>query len=756
MTRKGVWILSLLWLAPMSAAASEPDAGAAQQVEAPDEAGLELLLAEPVVSSASRTAESASEAPGTTWTITGTDLKRYGIQSVEEAIRFLGHGMTSYEHDARLNAAFGARGLLSDNIGLHIAILIDGNQAGGSAKTARGTQQYMMPIELVDHIEVVLGPGSVVYGNSAMLGVINVITRSGASFDRTHVVAQVGAGSAADKWAKDETWGEGWVRTAAYGGFKGQLRGDPFDLAWHFAIRADRQQGRSIWRNVEGVDPYVDPHGAFVREDVFNRDVHTRLFARATWGKWKFLASAAFGYTTGTGPIEASGRSTATEPEYMLDATWASQVGARGDVSLRAYAVVFDSRADLVPVKLDDAHCLATVGVTPCYDTLHYVNFRPFIEPIFTWDWKQDGSQVTTIGAQLFIDGSVITSGATASDGSKVDYDVPVVVPLPNAAAYAQHIWRGSAATLNVGLRGDVGFLGWALSPRVAVIANPWTNGTVKAVFSTGFRTPSITERFLEIENFLTSNPDIKPEHVYSAEIDLAQRLGTQSLQAAIFACAWDGLITTRGVIVNGAAASQFANLRTVWSAGINLAWQGSQGPFEYAISANYAPGRLRLPASIAQSTEQQLKDARISRAALDQYSRTAFGSVFLPADGMPDFYATARVSFAAEGLPRLSVAANLNSPRLRVNYAGDPVMLDPRNRDGPLLPWSVDLRGALESQVTERVGIRFTVTARSLATVPSSVRVGDANAPLPSGGLGTSTNPVAPISAMGELNVRF
>ena len=63
-------------------------------------------------------------------------------------MRFLGHGMTSYEYDQRLNAAFGARGYLSDNLGLHLAVLMDGNQAGGSAKTARGTQQYLIPIEV--------------------------------------------------------------------------------------------------------------------------------------------------------------------------------------------------------------------------------------------------------------------------------------------------------------------------------------------------------------------------------------------------------------------------------------------------------------------------------------------------------------------------------------------------------------------------------------------------------------------------------
>ena len=59
----------------------------------------------------------------------------------------------------------------------------------------------------------------------------------------------------------------------------------------------------------------------------------------------------------------------------------------------------------------------------------------------------------------------------------------------------------------------------------------PWEDGTLKFLFSTGFRTPALTERYLEIANFLTANPDIKPERVYSAEIDLAHGFGSQNVQ---------------------------------------------------------------------------------------------------------------------------------------------------------------------------------------------------------------------------------
>jgi outer membrane receptor for ferrienterochelin and colicins len=43
-----------------------------------------------------------------------------------------------------------------------------------------------IPMEMVDHVEVIVGPGSVLYGSSAMLGVINVVTKDSRAFAGTH------------------------------------------------------------------------------------------------------------------------------------------------------------------------------------------------------------------------------------------------------------------------------------------------------------------------------------------------------------------------------------------------------------------------------------------------------------------------------------------------------------------------------------------------------------------------------------------
>src|SRR5437870_459893 len=58
--------------------------------------------------------------------------------------------------------------------------------------TAYYEQGLALPLELVDHIELVLGPGSVLYGGNAMLGVINIVTKSSRAYRGLTLVAEGG------------------------------------------------------------------------------------------------------------------------------------------------------------------------------------------------------------------------------------------------------------------------------------------------------------------------------------------------------------------------------------------------------------------------------------------------------------------------------------------------------------------------------------------------------------------------------------
>jgi len=52
--------------------------------------------------------------------------------------------------------------------------------------------EFILDIDLVDRVEIIRGPGSVVYGNNAFFGVINVITRKGRQLNGVETSVEYG------------------------------------------------------------------------------------------------------------------------------------------------------------------------------------------------------------------------------------------------------------------------------------------------------------------------------------------------------------------------------------------------------------------------------------------------------------------------------------------------------------------------------------------------------------------------------------
>ncbi len=120
-----------------------------------------------------------SESPSTTFVITDDEIRRSGATSIPEILRRV-PGL-----DVRLITAtdgeLGLRGFAYE-ITDRVLVLIDGRTV--YVDFFGGTAYELLPISLVDieRIEVVLGPGASVYGNKALLGTVNIITRSAADY----------------------------------------------------------------------------------------------------------------------------------------------------------------------------------------------------------------------------------------------------------------------------------------------------------------------------------------------------------------------------------------------------------------------------------------------------------------------------------------------------------------------------------------------------------------------------------------------
>lgn len=117
-------------------------------------------------------------APGLISVMEGGDLRARGYQNVADALHHIaGFDVTQDSRGIPTPSVRGIGGIRSGASG-KIKVLIDGTEAY-TVLSATGDMIYKLPINLVDKIEVIRGPGSVVHGENAYSAVVNVVTRSG-------------------------------------------------------------------------------------------------------------------------------------------------------------------------------------------------------------------------------------------------------------------------------------------------------------------------------------------------------------------------------------------------------------------------------------------------------------------------------------------------------------------------------------------------------------------------------------------------
>lgn len=136
----------------------------------------ELRVVEEVVA-ASRVTESVEDAPASVSIITSQELRAMGYPTIAEALRGI-RGI--YLSDDRSYVTVGVRGFSRPgDYGNRILVLLDGQPMNDNYiwSSYVGTDGRI-DIDDIERIEVVRGPGSVLYGSSAFFGVINLVTRS--------------------------------------------------------------------------------------------------------------------------------------------------------------------------------------------------------------------------------------------------------------------------------------------------------------------------------------------------------------------------------------------------------------------------------------------------------------------------------------------------------------------------------------------------------------------------------------------------
>lgn len=136
------------------------------------------------ITSASKKEENKFSAPSIVTTITRDEIIRFGGQDLyeilERATSF--YGLYSYIFPKN---AIGLRGNLPTHINRNILFIVNGRPFRESVKGGQNIGLLTtMPASFIKRIEIIRGPGSVLYGSNAFVGVINIITREKVHDDR--------------------------------------------------------------------------------------------------------------------------------------------------------------------------------------------------------------------------------------------------------------------------------------------------------------------------------------------------------------------------------------------------------------------------------------------------------------------------------------------------------------------------------------------------------------------------------------------
>ncbi|MBN1980040.1 MAG: TonB-dependent receptor [Chitinivibrionales bacterium] len=129
------------------------------------------------VSTASKKAEKTVDAPGVVTVISREDIERFGVTTLYELLERLPGTMLMADNQfIRGNISF--RGDVTSEVNNHVLLLMNGRPMRESTHGAQYTPIYAtFPLAIIEKIEVVRGPGSVLYGTNAYAGVVNIITK---------------------------------------------------------------------------------------------------------------------------------------------------------------------------------------------------------------------------------------------------------------------------------------------------------------------------------------------------------------------------------------------------------------------------------------------------------------------------------------------------------------------------------------------------------------------------------------------------
>ncbi|AUX27687.1 hypothetical protein SOCEGT47_082850 [Sorangium cellulosum] len=499
------------------------------------------------VEAASRSTEAVEDAPGSVTIIPGSELRAMGYPTVAEALRGVRGLYTTYDG---VYTFAGVRGInLPGDFGNRMLTLLNGHSMNDSwVNLSYFDYLARTDLEDVERIEIVRGPGSVLYGTGAFSGVVNIVTKG----RPTSSSVGFGVGTADNSLIRGRA------------SFQLPLGRD--SGVW-MSVGAARSLGRDYYfgdyvghPTTSDAEPEAgepeDPNRYIYDGHSRNNDKFTvgtlqgRLWLKSFSAQW-YLNSR-----SKTVPNGVAGT--------RLDVDKTTYRDTRGFVELSLAPRFGDKLATLTRASVNLYNFRDRLWLNPDYILMPHL-YQAFDQEDFNDIWVLAEQRVefspipqlkVTAGAEAQVHFMAAQRGEEMHCHSDGSCEGRVYLPLPEndeegdeidehpyhiLAAYALvDILPSDKIRISAGSRFDyystLKEKTVVPSPRLALIVKPYEQGNLKVTGGRAFRAPSIQELFygyaapLDDGTYLpiyNPSPDLEPEQVWSGEIEFTHRLSS-------------------------------------------------------------------------------------------------------------------------------------------------------------------------------------------------------------------------------------
>jgi outer membrane receptor for ferrienterochelin and colicins len=487
---------------------------------------LELELEELTVSVASKREEKISEAPSIVTVVTAEDIQRFGGQTLFDVLGRLPNVYT-FGSSVFPDNVVSIRGGNLTHINNSILILLNGRPMresfGGGVNNSVIYRSF--PLEIIERIEMIRGPGSVLYGSNAFTGVINIISKKTSDVEGKQV--SVGYGSFGTRQVS-ATYGGSFLDGELEVIVSGKATNDEGDN-----LRFTDSNGTSGFLNRE-----ADNHGTF---------------AQVRYGGLTVMGFDGYESLEGLpNSVTFPTLDRAKTRRRFIDAGYEQPLGSGWNAN---FNITHNIHEDADESQLQ---------------------------------WARDTLFEVSASGPLWDDVHLLVGGASDNHEVRLDVDTADSDTWYSAYAqtdFKATDWLKFVLgiQMNKPKGSDRDF-----SPRAGVIVTPHPNWGAKLLYGEAFRSPFAAERAVNAPPAIVGNPDLEPETIQTTDLQFFYNDQTYQAALTLYRSIQDNTIVREGVgpatFANGGKIDykgiEFEGDITIndqWAVNGSVSWQGGE-----------------------------------------------------------------------------------------------------------------------------------------------------------------------------------